>query len=218
MGNIWIIGDVHGCYNTLVALVDKLPKNSRIIFVGDLVDKGKYTKKVLDFVIEKGYETLLGNHEYLMSHYIQKVLVDKNYNSNWYKKFGGTATVDNYKDDVESLHKHLKWIKTLPHYIKIDNYFITHGFGLPYYSRRDDKKFKKSLITNRLDNKKDDWEDFSKYDIVNIFGHTPVDDVVIEDNYIMLDTGCVYGNKLSAINIFTKEVITQKTLFAVDVG
>lgn len=42
MENIYIISDVHGCYKTLLALIDKLPnkKDSKIVFVGDLVDRG----------------------------------------------------------------------------------------------------------------------------------------------------------------------------------
>ncbi len=36
----YIIGDVHGEYDTLLALVDKLPKDAKLIFVGDLVDRG----------------------------------------------------------------------------------------------------------------------------------------------------------------------------------
>ena len=42
MENIYIISDVHGCYKTLLALIDKLlnKKDSKIVFVGDLVDRG----------------------------------------------------------------------------------------------------------------------------------------------------------------------------------
>lgn len=39
---IFIIGDVHGCYKTLLALIELFPnkQNSKICFVGDLIDKG----------------------------------------------------------------------------------------------------------------------------------------------------------------------------------
>ena len=36
----YIIGDVHGEYQTLLALVEKLPKDAKLIFVGDLIDRG----------------------------------------------------------------------------------------------------------------------------------------------------------------------------------
>ena len=37
----YIIGDVHGCYDTLMALIAKLPEDAEIVFVGDLIDRGK---------------------------------------------------------------------------------------------------------------------------------------------------------------------------------
>lgn len=36
----YIIGDVHGCYDTLIALIKKLPEKAEIIFLGDLIDRG----------------------------------------------------------------------------------------------------------------------------------------------------------------------------------
>lgn len=42
MEQIYIISDVHGCYKTLLALINQFPnkQNSKIVFVGDLIDKG----------------------------------------------------------------------------------------------------------------------------------------------------------------------------------
>lgn len=37
---VWIIGDVHGCFATLMVLISKLPKGVEIIFVDDLIDRG----------------------------------------------------------------------------------------------------------------------------------------------------------------------------------
>ncbi|MCT7603919.1 metallophosphoesterase [Aliarcobacter butzleri] len=65
MENIYIIGDVHGCYKSLIALIDKLPnkEKSKICFVGDLVDRGMYSYEVVKFVMENNYDCVLGNHE-----------------------------------------------------------------------------------------------------------------------------------------------------------
>ncbi|GAB1464879.1 hypothetical protein MASR2M54_03790 [Aliarcobacter cryaerophilus] len=43
MKNIYIVSDVHGCYKSLLALIEQFPnkQNSKIVFVGDLVDRGK---------------------------------------------------------------------------------------------------------------------------------------------------------------------------------
>ena len=52
MDEIYIIGDVHGHYNELISLINKLPNkiDSKICFVGDLIDRGPDSKKVVDLV------------------------------------------------------------------------------------------------------------------------------------------------------------------------
>ena len=57
-----IIGDVHGCYDTLVALLDKLPDDD-VCFVGDLIDRGPKSKDVVELVKNGDYFCVLGNHE-----------------------------------------------------------------------------------------------------------------------------------------------------------
>ena len=46
----YVIGDVHGEYKTLLALIAKLPKNAQLIFVGDLIDRGEYSADIIHFV------------------------------------------------------------------------------------------------------------------------------------------------------------------------
>ena len=47
---IYLMGDVHGCYKTLIELVNKLPRNVKLCFVGDLIDRGSNSKEVIEFV------------------------------------------------------------------------------------------------------------------------------------------------------------------------
>ena len=51
---------------------------------------------------------------------------------------------------------------------------------------------------------KKEWRD---YDVINIFGHTHYDEVEIGKNYYGIDTGCVYGGKLTAIELSTMKII-----------
>ena len=59
----YIIGDVHGEYQTLLALVTKLPKEAKLIFVGDLISRGSQGKEVIDFVKKNAFCCVKGNHE-----------------------------------------------------------------------------------------------------------------------------------------------------------
>jgi len=211
----WIIGDVHGCYHTLMQLLQKLPSYEKLIFVGDLCDKGNYTKQVIDFVINNNHTCIYGNHEYLFNTYAKKVIFEnKQVNWNTKEAFGGARTIQSYQNDIDTLLKHLSWIKTLPLFIEIENYFITHGFALPYYKRKHLKEHRKKIFSNRIDvdDFKWDWEDFSNYNIINIFGHCNFKEVLKGKNYIGIDTGCVYGNKLTALNLGNLKTIDVQTL------
>jgi serine/threonine protein phosphatase 1 len=50
MKKTYVIGDVHGEYETLRTLIQKLPKNSDIVFVGDLVDRGAKSRQVIELI------------------------------------------------------------------------------------------------------------------------------------------------------------------------
>jgi len=68
---IYLIGDVHGCYKTLCALIDRLPHgtDSKICFVGDLIDRGEGSFEVVQLAMRRGYAAVMGNHEYrLLQH------------------------------------------------------------------------------------------------------------------------------------------------------
>lgn len=209
----YVIGDVHGCYYTLKELLHKLPHNSRIIFVGDVCDRGSYTKRVIDLIIENEYECVLGNHERYMLEYAYEII--NGGTNRWLKdSMGGKQTLKSYKNHKRKLFEHIEYIKTLPTYILVDNYFITHGFALPYFARRNKIQSLNGLTKNRISDQKEwghDWEKgYENYDIINVFGHTPYKEVKKGSNFFGIDTGCVYGGKLSAIELNTQTFIFQK--------
>jgi serine/threonine protein phosphatase 1 len=70
-GRQLVIGDVHGCFDTLYALVEEqiqLQQGDQLIFLGDLINRGTDSKKVLDYLmqLELEYEVycIKGNHEH----------------------------------------------------------------------------------------------------------------------------------------------------------
>ncbi len=148
-----------------------------------------------------------------MQTYIQNAVNKDDMSSKWASRsgWGGKQTIQSYKKENKTLKKHLKWIEKLPLYLEIGDCFITHGFGLPYYKRRDEK-YLHSLFVNRIDDLTymKDWEDFKDYKVVNIFGHCNFSEVLRGKNYICIDTGCCYGNKLTALNLKTLKIVEQK--------
>src|ERR1044072_2157129 len=98
----WIIGDVHGCWKTLWNLLIKIrgrtnedllfgPKVAeRLVFVGDLIDRGPSSKSVIDFVRRYNVPCVRGNHEDMwLNKYNQ-------YESGIWVRNGGNTTLVSY--------------------------------------------------------------------------------------------------------------------------
>lgn len=204
--NTYIIGDVHGCFYTLQNLIKKLPEDADLIFVGDLCDKGNFSKEVIEFVISGGYACVKGNHEHLMEKYLYDA-VHHDIHSPWSSdyRYGGIATYESYLDDHEIMQRHLEWIADLPMYIELNEYFITHGFALPFYEHRNDDSFYNDFLLHRYEV----GMDVPDGEVINIFGHCVFDEVVNAENFYGIDTGCSYGKKLTALKLGSMHTIQE---------
>lgn len=206
--NIFVIGDVHGCYHTLMNLVKKLPKDAELIFVGDLCDKGEFSKDVISFVMEHNYQAIKGNHDDLMVKHLQESL-EQTSNVPWSydKRFGGLPTIGNYAHEKELVDAHIAWLNSLPLYIEIEDYFITHGFALEYYEERNNPVYEVEFLRNRY--YKNRPIETVKHNKINIFGHCVFDEVLEGENFYGIDTGCAYGDKLTAFQLGTHTIIQE---------
>ena len=208
---IYIISDVHGCMKTLEVLVKKLPKDAKLVFVGDLIDRGVNSKDVVEFVKSNNYDCVLGNHENYMIESM-KVLLNQPefYNkSKWFINLGGKDTLNSYGniDDLSSnlqFLKHLEWLETLPLYLEYKDHKIQDRYLVVSHSHIVDKwqyrnhnldsdeykSFKETILSSR----------YKKYDnknIFNVFGHTPIENEIIENYRASIDLGCVFDNKVN---------------------
>lgn len=200
--NTYVIGDVHGCFYTLQNLISRFPKDVELIFVGDLCDKGNFSKEVISFVIDNGHACVKGNHEYLMQTYLEDaILQDKHSPWSSDKRYGGTVTVQSYQNDHAKMIEHLEWVKSLPIYLELDKYFITHGFALPFHAHRGNPDYNKDYLLNRYEK----GMQVENKEIINIFGHCVFDEVVSGENFYGIDTGCSYGKKLTALQLGTMQ-------------
>ena len=231
----YVIGDVHGEYKTLLALVDKLPSSSELIFVGDLVDRGSQSREVIAFIRKHNYQVVLGNHEDMMMNYGKYFLEDliQNSNSNmdnlWIAN-GGDETLISYglllKDESSSyyplkkmeemaqLQSDLEWLTRLPLYIELD---ITHSSGKSIVVSHSNilKVWKMRNISEKESDFKEsllwsrDEELVEESDIFNIYGHTVQNfEPKITESYINIDTGCCYnpeGDKYGRLTAYCIE-------------
>lgn len=228
---IYIIGDVHGCYKSLLALIEQFPdkQNSKIVFVGDIVDKGANSCEVVEFIMNNNYDCVLGNHEELFLEYaptIDEFSSDFNmeYSPYYFEKCGGRATLKSYTSK-ELYIKHYKYLQSLPLYLEY-----------PQYKTKDDRCLvvSHSSVANKwcLRNSTDElhledfrtmtlwgrWKQYDNYDIFNVYGHSPRSDAKITEFDANVDLGCSYSKRyienprLCALEFPSMKVYTQESL------
>lgn len=220
---IYIIGDVHGCFKTLKALITKLPKkiNSKICFVGDVIDRGKNSADVIEFIIENGYDCVLGNHEYRLLNFKNEFLSDdKVSDERWFYQNGGMQTFASYYKKEDLKQKHIEFLEKLPIFLHYNNLktkdgrelVVSHSAVGKFWQFRFDKnyeaEFRKHVLCARDDT-------FENKEIFNVYGHNPQDSPIITAYSANIDLGCVYSHKfkfprLCAIEFPTMRVFTQE--------
>ncbi|MDY0052713.1 MAG: metallophosphoesterase [Aliarcobacter sp.] len=221
--NIYIIGDVHGCYKTLLALIEQLPKNAHICFVGDLINKGENSSDILDFIIENNYDCVLGNHEVFMIEDLPLILEDEEYidKSSWILDYGGDKTLQSYKNSSK-LKIHLEYLKSLPLYLEYKDLTLNNRYLVVSHSQVENKWQYKNYPVNSKEYKKFQstvlnarYKNFDNKEIFNVFGHTSISKVDINEYKANIDLGCVYGETgdgLCALEFPSLKIFTQKNI------
>lgn len=196
---IYAIGDVHGCLDPLRRLMDQihLSEMDEVVFIGDYVDRGPDSKGVIDYLLTlRGrYTFLMGNHERMFLDFLQgKERFLFLYN-------GGEATLESYGGVGEIPAAHLDFLNRLIPYYEADEYLFVHGGIRPGIPLQDQDP--RDLLWIR--------EEFyaypGRYPKTVVFGHTPMREVLMEEDRIGIDTACVYGNKLTCLVLPSRRVI-----------
>lgn len=202
----YVIGDIHGCDQLLEKLLQEIawdPATQRLIFLGDYIDRGPNPKRVVDLILDLSkqgtVDCLMGNHEGLFIHFLSTGDPHPSLST------GGETTFQSYEIDrnMESREQvlsllppaHLEFYRTLRLFIELEDYVIVHAGlrpGVPL-----EKQTPEDLIWIREPFLHSDY-DFGK---IVVFGHTPFRQPLIMENKIGLDTGAVYGNRLTCLEL-----------------
>ncbi len=213
-----VIGDVHGCFNTLKDLYNKIKRkysSIEIYCVGDLVDRGNYCFEVVDFFINYGIKCTPGNHDIMFYDYFKNPLTifAKSWSYN-----GNETTLMSYSHHVDEMNFHLDYLKTFPMYFDLPDCFISHA-GISYnYSKMltpeimNDRESFDTFITGAISDdsgilwNRDPLLNINKLQVV---GHTKQPEVRMDkkSNGIYIDTGAYSGNKLSCVIIENNNVV-----------
>ena len=222
---IYIIGDVHGCFNTLLELIKQFPKKekSQICFVGDVVDRGLFSCDVVELIIQNGYKMVMGNHERrLLNNQLEFLSNKVPFDRSWFFGNGGEATYRSYLgQSTEFKQRHVDFLESRPVYLEFKDYktqngehlVVSHSAVGNMWELRNDKyaseEFRRHLLSGRGD-------ELQVSGIFNVYGHTPVREVKFYKNSADIDTGCVFNevgyDKLSALEFPSMKIYTQRNV------
>lgn len=209
---VYAIGDIHGMLEPLTKVWEKIKadagsKEHRIVTVGDYVDRGPDSKGVVDFLMKncrEGHDiNLMGNHEDMLLANIDENHPDPQMGHYFYSN-GGKATLDSYGigpfDIMKMPENHIRWYKKLYLNWQDDRRYYVHAGIDPSYPL--DRQTRSTRLWIREQFLFCDFP-FAKY---VVHGHTPVTydsksehplQPVIRHNRCNLDTGAVFGGKLT---------------------
>jgi serine/threonine protein phosphatase 1 len=208
-GRLFAVGDIHGCADEVEALLEalRLRAADKVVFLGDYVDRGPSPRRVIDRLIElrdsRACRTvfLRGNHEDMFLDF----LGEEGRHGEAFLFNGGRVTLASYgvppslprnqvRDQLPA--SHLEFLRGLE-LIHDDAPFLFVHAGVSPIRRLEDQLdedllwIREEFIRNR-----------HPFPRTIVFGHTPQREVFWHLPFkIGLDTGCVYGNRLSCLEL-----------------
>jgi protein phosphatase len=232
-----IIGDIHGCFDELSLLLNDLgyhvhnqpenelkytvahPEGRRLIFLGDLVDRGPKTADVLKLVmsaVQSGSAFCVpGNHD-------QKLL-KKLLGKGVQIKHGLAETLEQLSHEPLEFHNKVRsFIDSLvSHYVLDDSKLVVAHAGLKEEMQgRGSGAVREFCLYGETTGETDEFGLPVRYNwaldyrgkAMVVYGHTPVPEVEWLNRTINIDTGCVFGGRLSALRYPEKEIISVNSL------
>ncbi|GGJ95126.1 bis(5'-nucleosyl)-tetraphosphatase PrpE [asymmetrical] [Lentibacillus kapialis] len=229
-----VIGDVHGCISELHTLFSKLgygryerifvhPDGRIPVFLGDITDRGPYSTAMIQLV----YEMVL-NHQ--KAYYVPGNHCNKLYRyflgNNVQVRHGLETTVTEYKNLPQSEQQSVKkqfmeLYEQAPLYLELHdvNAIAAHAGIKEHYIGRYDKKVRSFVLYGDVtggvydDGRpvRRDWAQHYKGDRWIVYGHTPVMEPRTVHKTINIDTGCVFGNALTAFRLPEEQTVSVRS-------
>jgi serine/threonine protein phosphatase 1 len=210
------IGDIHGCFDKLKSLIAACEfvsagRDARFVCIGDYVDRGPDTRRVIDFLIHKQlhekdrFICLRGNHEEMLSRAANTERSDHEL-MNWWAN-GGEQTLDSYGvNDPSALpDEHLALIQALPMKFSDEKRLYVHagirpGVSLAAQSEMDLLWIREPFLSSE-----------ESHGAFVVHGHTPTISRMpdLRANRLNIDTGACFGGPLTAALFSSDDVLPR---------
>ncbi|MER5341881.1 polynucleotide kinase-phosphatase [Streptomyces mirabilis] len=216
-----IIGDIHGCASELETLLGKLgyvdgahPQGRTAVFVGDLVDRGPDTpgvlRRVMSMVAAGDALCVPGNHENKLGRYLKGRKVQHSH--------GLAETIEQLDGESEEFHARVREFVDglVSHYVLDGGRLVVCHAGLPEkYHGRTSGRVRSHALYGDTTGETDEfglpvrypWAEDYRGRAAVVYGHTPVPTATWLNNTICLDTGAVFGGKLTALRWPERELV-----------
>ena len=227
-----IIGDIHGCYDELCALLSKLgysvdsencvavPQEGRIaIFLGDLCDRGPKNIEVLRLVmsmVQSGAAyCVAGNHDVKLLKHLRGSKVQLTHGLG---KTVEQLSVEN-DDFIAKVKTFLDGL--ISHYVfDCGKLVVAHAGLKEKYHGRGSVRVRNFCLYGDTTGETDEyglpvrlpWAKEYRGKAAVVYGHTPTPEVEAINNTFCIDTGCVFGGKLTAWRYPEKEILQVEAL------
>ncbi|PZH10643.1 polynucleotide kinase-phosphatase [Streptomyces sp. NTH33] len=216
-----IIGDIHGCSTELESLLGKLgytdgvhPEGRTAVFVGDLVDRGPDSpgvlRRVMSMVRSGNALCVPGNHENKYGRHLK--------GRNVRHTHGLAETIAQMEGESEEFRQEVReFIDGLvSHYVLDGGRLVVSHAGLPEkYHGRTSGRVRSHALYGDTTGETDEfglpvrypWAEDYRGRAAVVYGHTPVPEATWLNNTICLDTGVVFGGKLTALRWPERELV-----------
>lgn len=226
-----IIGDVHGCLDELLELLGRLgysvqvdesgnavdavhPEDRRVVFVGDLVDRGPSTVGVLRLAMgmtAAGHALAVpGNHEAKLIRALDGRAVQVSH--------GLERTLAELADEPEEFRVAVReWCRGLVSHLVLDDgrLVVAHAGLKEAYHGRASGRVRSFALYGDTTGETDEyglpvrypWAEEYRGRAMVVYGHTPTPTLDWVNNTLCLDTGCVFGGRLSALRYPERETV-----------
>lgn len=193
-GRTIVVGDIHGCFDELLALLDKVNFGDadRLVSVGDLIVKGPKNREVLDLFIEDPrFHAVLGNHDRALVRFWRG------------KQTSLKSAQEKCRSELESRKDiYFPYLDALPHMLDLGAHLVVHAGVRPGVSLEEqsveDLTGLRTLGPDRTSREGVPWYKVYESTQTVLFGHWPAPVPRRGPSAIGLDTGCVYGFHLTA--------------------
>ena len=210
-----IVGDVHGCDDELGELADELgydtatlahPGGRRLVFVGDLVNRGPKTVPVLRRVmpaVAAGHAlAVAGNHDAMLARWLAGGSGEEN--------AGLRKSIDELESESAAFRQEVRvFLDALPDYCWLDGgrLVVAHAGIAEAMLGQDSATIRNFTVEGRTGG---DWAADYQGAAAIAYGHTPSELAEWFNNTICLDTGCVAGGRLTALRWPERTLVSVK--------